>query len=281
MADPEVAVLVLNFNAGPALEACLKSLAATTYSAARVVILDNGSVDGSLEAARRLGFEVREFGENLGYCAAYNRAFRKVATDAEFVLLSNPDLVVPPPTIGAMVTAAEADKGVGFVGPLQRDAGTGEVRSAGIRWECGRLPRHLTRPVPSVDAVEGAFLLVRRAVIDRVGGLDEALALNLEDVEWQRRAREAGFRSVLVPQATVYHRPPGKARVASGAYYQTRNALYLTKKYCPARALARLARRLRWEGRLSRLLGRPRGPEILRGIEDFQAGAMGMRPRQS
>ncbi len=281
MADPQVTVLVLNFNAGPPLEDCLKSLAVTTYPAARVVVLDNGSVDGSLEAARRLGLEVREFGENLGYCAAYNRAFREVAPLPEFVLLSNPDLVVPASTIATMVAAARADDRIGFVGPVQRHAGTEEVRSAGIRWECGRLPRHLTRPEPSVDGVEGAFLLVRRAVIERVGGLDEALGLNLEDLEWQRRARDAGFRSLLVPQATVYHRPPGRARVVSGAYYQTRNALYLTKKYCPPRSLTRLERRLRWEGRLARLLGRPRGAEILRGIEDFHAGTMGMRHARS
>ncbi len=278
MGQPKVLVIVLTYNSGPGLEGCLTSLQATTYPEARLVVIDNGSTDGSVEIARRLGIDVHAFGQNLGYCAAYNRAFHELLRDEAFVLLSNPDLVVAPETIGRMVPAAGDDPRVGFVGPVQRHADTREVRSAGIRWRCGHLPEHVLAAGEPFDALEGAFLLVRRAVIDTVGGLDEAFALNLEDVEWQARAAKAGFRSVLARDAEILHDRPGSVRVSVGAYYQTRNVCLLTSRRCPPAALRRLRRRLALEGWAGRILGRPRGRFILEGLRDFRDGITGMRP---
>lgn len=270
--------MVLTYNSGPRLELCLKSLLATSYTNAHLAVIDNGSTDGSPDVARRLGIEVQEFGQNLGYCAAYNRAFRGLARDEAFVLLSNPDLVVPPPTIGTLVETAGGDATIGFVGPVQRHADTRAVRSAGIRWRCGRLPDHVRAPGEPFEALEGAFLLVRRSVLDRVGGLDEAFALNLEDIEWQMRAAKAGFRSVLAKDAEVLHDPPGLGRVTTGAYYQTRNACLLTSRHCGPGALRRLRWRLAAEGYAGRILGRPRARFILEGLRDFRDGVTGMRP---
>ncbi len=278
MEPPRVLVVVLTYNSGPRLEPCLKSLQASTYPNARLAVIDNGSADGSPDLARRLGIEVHEFGQNLGYCAAYNRAFRDLLRDEAFVLLSNPDLVVPPPTIGALVAAAGDDGTIGFVGPVQRHADTRAVRSAGIRWRCGHLPDHVRVAGEPFDALEGAFLLVRRTVLDTVGDLDEAFALNLEDIEWQMRAAKAGFRSVLASGAEVLHDPPGPGRVTTGAYYQTRNACLLTSRHCGPGALRRLRWRLAAEGMAGRVLGRPRARFILEGLRDFRDGVTGMRP---
>jgi len=275
--SPSVLVVVLTYNSSPGLEACLRSLQATTYPNARIVVIDNGSTDGSVEVARHLGIEVHPFGENLGYCAAYNRAFREILRDEEFVLLSNPDLIVPPPTIERMVSAAGDDRTIGFVGPVQLHADTRGVRSAGIRWRCGHLPRHVVVAGEPFDALEGAFLLVRRSVIERVGGLDEAFALNLEDIEWQMRAAKVGFRSELAREAEVFHDRPGSTRVTTGAYYQARNACLLTSRHCGGSALWRLRWRLYLEAVAGRILGRPRAPFILQGLRDFRRGVTGMR----
>ena len=277
MDPPSVLVVVLTYNPGPPLEACLRSLQGTTYPNAHLVVIDNGSTDGSVETAQRLGVEVHAYGENLGYCAAYNRAFRELVRGEDFVLLSNPDLVVPPPTIERMV-AAGPDAEIGFVGPVQRHSDTRDVRSAGIRWRCGHLPRHVLVPGEPYDALEGAFLLVRRSVVEKVGGLDEAFALNLEDIDWQRRAARSGFRSVLARDAEVLHHRPGRSRVTTGAYFQTRNACLLTSRYCGRGALRRLQWRLRAEGIAGWMLGRPRGRFILEGLRDFRRGVTGMRP---
>lgn len=277
MASPTVLAVVLTYNTGPRLEACLASLQATTYPNVRLAVIDNGSTDASVEIARRLEIETHPFGENLGYCAAYNRAFRELLRDEDFILLSNPDISVPPPTIGRMVAVAGDDTGIGFVGPVQRHSDGHEVRSAGIRWRCGHLPTHVTVPGEPFKALEGAFLLVRRAVIDTVGGLDEAFALNLEDLEWQIRAAKAGVRSVLARDAEVLHDPPGRARVATGAYFQTRNACLLTSRHCGVAALRRLRRRLLVEASVGRFLGRPRARYMLEGLRDFQQGVTGMK----
>ena len=127
MSAPRILVLVLNYNAGSALDPCLRSLRAATYENAEVVVLDNGSTDESLNAARALGLEVHEFGSNLGYCAAYNRAFEMYANRADFFLLSNADLIVPPPTNDRMVQTALTEESIAFVGPVQRHEDTKDI----------------------------------------------------------------------------------------------------------------------------------------------------------
>ena len=235
------------------------------------------AADGSAEIPTRLGIEPHRYGENLGYDAAYNRAFHELGEGVDLLLLSNPDLIVPPSTIERLVTTAAEDETVGFVGPVQRHADTRSIRSAGVRWACGGLPRHVTRPGAPYDYLEGAFLLVRKEVWEQVGGLDERLALNLEDLDWQRRAADAGFRNVLHRDAEILHHPPGEIRRTVGSYYQTRNLLIVTSRYCGRGSLTLVRWRLYLEGMVGTLLGRPRGPFILEGLRDFQRGVSGMR----
>lgn len=277
MPSPRVLVLVLNYNAGATLEECLRSLQQSTYPNAELLVLDNGSTDGSAEIPPRLGIKTHLFGENLGYSAAYNQAFRDLEGEADYFLISNPDLVVPPPTIERLVAAALSDDTIGFVGPLQRHTDSSSLRSAGVRWSCGRLPKHVERG-DRYDYVEGAFLLVHRQVLDRVGGPDETLGMNYEDLDWQRRAAAVGFHSHIVSDAEVLHYPPGEVRRTTGSYYQSRNVCIVTSRYCRRGALTRVRMRLYAEGLIGTVLGRPRGPFILEGLRDFRRGVTGMKP---
>src|SRR5437899_1053542 len=205
------------------------------------------------------------------------RAIRDMRAGADFVLLSNPDIVVPPETIGRMVGLAESDPRIGFVGPVQRRTDTKGVRSAGVRWRCGRLPEHVLVPGEPIDAVEGAFVLIRREVFDKVGLLDEAFAINLEDIDFQLRARQHGYRSAIAADAEILHEPPGTTRRLKGAYYQTRNALILTSRYCGSVPLIRLKVRLYLEGISGKMLGRPRATYVLEGLRDFRQGVAGIK----
>ncbi len=277
MPSPSVLVLVLNYNAGRSLEACLTSLRETTYSNARILVLDNGSTDGSDQVPDRLGIPIHRFGENLLYCGAYNRALRDMRGDADFVLLSNPDIVVPPETIGKMVAVANSDPKIGFVGPIQRRSDTREIRSAGVRWRCGHLPKNVVAVAQPIDAVEGAFVLIRRNVIDDVGLLDETFAINFEDVDMQLRAKRHGYWSVIAANAELLHEPPGTTRRLTGAYYQARNVCILTERYCTRRALLQVMLRLYAEGIGGRVLGRPRAPFILEGLRDYERGVTGIK----
>src|SRR5207244_12923689 len=107
-----------------------------------------------------------------------------------------------------------------------------EIRSAGILWRCGRLPVHVTRPGEPYDAIEGAFVLIRKSVLTRTGGLDETLARNLEDVEWQTRARSQGFLSRIAAQAEIFHRRRGRVRRHTGADYQARKNFSIPPQLC-------------------------------------------------
>src|SRR3989440_804981 len=274
---PSVLILVLNYNGGPGLETCLKSLQETTYPSARLLVLDNGSQDGSNEIPDRLGIPIHRFGENLHYCVAYNRAIRQFRADADFVLLSNADIVVPPDTIGRIVALGESDPAIGFAGPIQRRADTRGIRSAGIRWRCGRLPEHVFIVGEPIDAVEGAFVLIRPDVFEKVGLFDEAYALNFEDVDLQFRARGPGFRSAIAADAEILHEPPGTTRRMTGAYYQARNACLLTSRFCARGSLFRLQVRLYAEGIAGRILLRPRAPYLLQGLRDFRHGITGIK----
>src|SRR2546422_11403730 len=95
---------------------------------------------------------------------------------ADFVLLSNPDIVVPPGTIGRMVGLAESDPRIGFVGPVQRRTDTKGVRSAGVPWRCGRLPEHALGPGAPIEAGAGAFGPVLLPAVGKVGAFVEAFA---------------------------------------------------------------------------------------------------------
>ncbi len=277
VAASSVVVLVLNWNDGQVLEPCLRSLQATTSRNVRLVVLDNGSTDGSAEAAERLGVETHRFGTNLGFCGAYNRGFREVVRGEDFVLLSNPDLFVPPDVIGKMVAVASSDPAIGFAGPVQRHMDTKAIRSAGVRWRCGHLPENVMIPGDPIDTIEAAFLLVRCEILDKVGLLDESFFINFEDVDWQFRAKKLGYRSVLAPGAEILHHPPGDMRRSTGAYYSARNGCMITARYCGRGALLRLRARLFSEGFVGSLLGRPRGKFILEGLRDFRRGFTGKK----
>ena len=120
-------------------------------------------------------------------------------------------------------------------------------------------------------------MLIRREVFDKVGLLDEAFAINLEDIDFQLRARQHGYRSAIAADAEILHEPPGTTRRLKGAYYQTRNALILTSRYCGSVPLIRLKVRLYLEGISGKMLGRPRATYVLEGLRDFRQGVAGIK----
>ncbi len=223
-----VSVVTVNFNAGEALCACVRSVLASTV-AVEVVVVDNGSRDGSLERLRRdLGGDPRalllEMHANLGFAAANNRGL--LETRGEFVLFLNPDCVVEPATIERMRAVLELHPEAGMAGCLvqnpdgsEQPGGRRRIPTPGLA--LGRafgLARLLGRgrdfvlagtPLPAepaeVEAISGAFMFVRRRAIEAVGPLDEGYFLHCEDLDWCLRFRQAGQRVLFVPGVKVRH----------------------------------------------------------------------------
>lgn len=226
-----VVAVVANWNGGEELLECLDTLVAAEPSLADIILVDNGSSDGSLERARERHSDVSVVRneQNLGYGEASNQGAHIALTNgADAVLFVNNDAALSPDTVAQLVEALSEYPGLGIVGPRILLKGDGvsapRVWSAGGRltWRenlttlIGHAkPDHprwsTTQPV---DYVTGCVMLVRREVFEAVGFMDPTYFAYMEDVDYCLRAGEAGFQSACVGGAVAHHR--GSASTGCG-----------------------------------------------------------------
>ncbi len=223
--DPaRVAAVIVNYNAGESLTGCIASISAEEVE--EIVVVDNGSVDGSAEAAAASFPDVLMVnpGRNLGYGAGANRGVAE--TSAPYLLICNPDLVVVPGAVRRLVEVLAKDGDVGLAGPMIKEL-SGVVYPSGrefpsladavghaflgLVWGGNpwtRRYRHLgaeQHRAREADWVSGAFFLVRRLAFESVGGFDERYFMYLEDVDLCWRLHRAGWRVRYEPDAAVMH----------------------------------------------------------------------------
>jgi GT2 family glycosyltransferase len=225
----EVAVLIVSYGTRERTLACVRSVLAHPPAArTEIVVVDNDSPDGSADALEAAfpGIRVLRSGGNLGFARAVNLG--AAASSAEFLLLLNPDTVVRPGALPALLAYARAhpENGV-YGGRTFREDGALDPSScwgAPTLWSLacfatglstafpgsrvfdpeslGRWRRDSVREVP---VVTGCLLLVRRVDFERLGGMDERFFLYGEDAEFSLRAASAGLRPVIVPEAAIVH----------------------------------------------------------------------------
>ncbi|HUV12761.1 MAG TPA: glycosyltransferase family 2 protein [Acidobacteriota bacterium] len=248
---PKVAIIILNWNNASDTLSCLASLYWQDYPNSEIVVVDNGSSDGSVGELRSAPykFELLELESNLGYSEGNNAGIRyALDKGAEYVLILNNDTLVAPSMLYELVQFAESRPQAGIVGPIMYYLDSREtIFAAGsfIDWAKG-LTWHRGMGVPAeaysvleqpeaVDFIPGCGLLVRRDLVQRAGFLDADYYLNYEDVEWAVRTRQFGFEVWLVPQATLWHGVSATLGLTSpaNAYYLTRNALRFFWKNAP------------------------------------------------
>ena len=215
----DVCAVVVTYNAMPWLERCLESLAGVAC-----VVVDHGSSDGSVEAARAGGARVVEQG-NLGLAAGWNRGLRE--TESRYVLFLNADAWLVGDALERLVAFADAHPRAAVVGPrLRNPDGTLQrsVRGFPTLWRLATEYLFLRKFAPrsralngfyagdfdhesvtEAEFVMGAALLVRREAVDEVGGADESFFLFSEEVDWCYRFEQAGWRVVFTPEAEVVH----------------------------------------------------------------------------
>ena len=225
MSPPRVSAVIVSFNTREHLLRCVASLEAHVSLPHEVVVVDNGSEDGSAAALRAAFPAVRtiENGANLGFAAACNRGLREAR--APYCLLLNSDAEVCAGSVEVLAAMLDERPDVGIVGPRTVGPDGGPQVSFGpdltplSEWRQRRLVVALrdgkpeaVREVEALSArehepvwVSGACLLARKAALDAVGGLDEGFFLYEEDVDLCLRVRRAGWRIVFTPRATVMH----------------------------------------------------------------------------
>ena len=247
-----LAIVIVSFNTRRHLHACLESLhAAPPALTHAIVVVDNGSADGSAGAVRTAWPDVHviEMGRNAGFAAATNAGIR--TCDSELVLLLNSDTLVPPGSIDRLAAALERDAAAAAAGPRLVDpAGRVELSfgrmlspwnearqkliAFGLSAAIPPLTRWFDRRVTMEhhpDWVSGACLLVRRDAGAAAGWLDERFFLYGEDVDFCAALRGAGHRILFTPDAEVVHLR-GRSRVthsvaADAAYRRSQIAFYV------------------------------------------------------
>lgn len=227
----KLSVIVLTYESGDLLIRCLESVFASVLSFAwEVILVDNRSTDGSVEqAVERFGARLTQVlrnPRNGGFAYGHNIGMR--ASRGEYVCLLNPDTVVRPEALAALVGFLDTHPKAGFVGPRVLNSDGTDQRSAmrmiptpadaaSRALMLSRLFPHSVRfarfhaagldpEAPhQVEACTGCCLMARRAMIDRIGLLDERFFLYCEDVDWFLRARDAGFTVHYLPGAIIEH----------------------------------------------------------------------------
>lgn len=245
----KIAVIIVNWNAGDSLSRCLASVAVQERHPDRVIVVDNGSQDGSLERALdRFSFvESIRLDANVGFAAANNLALR-ACSDCDWVALLNPDAFPAPSWLARLAAAAERHPShAAFASQLRQAAdsalldGAGDVyHVSGLAWRAG----HGT-PLPARDEPREVFspcaaaALYRRDALMDIGGFDERYFCYLEDVDLGFRLRLRGHRCLYVPDAVVLHVGSGTTGRGSdfSTYHGHRNLVWTFFKDMPATLL--------------------------------------------
>ena len=212
--NPLISVIVLTWNGLHYLEACLQALWAQEYPAFEILVVDNGSVDGTPQWVAEHFPQVRLIcnERNLGFSGGNNAGLR--AAQGDLLVLLNNDTEVHPGWLSALAEAF-ADPTVGMVGcKLLYPDGTIQHAGGFIYGPRGE-SEHVGRFAPDegqfdqladADFVTGAALAISRVVMQEIGLLDEGFSpIYYEDVDWCYRARAAGYRIVYQPAAVVTH----------------------------------------------------------------------------
>ncbi|MFO7694844.1 MAG: glycosyltransferase [Vicinamibacterales bacterium] len=256
---PVIAAVVLNYNTPDDTLLAVLSLRASRRPFDQVVVVDNGAgteCERALSPWRDSVRYIRSPG-NVGFSAGCNIGIRAALdAGADMVLLVNSDAVLAPDAVERLEHALMAEPGAGIAAPLVASrAEPGIVGSAGIAYSAatgrmkhegfgGRTTDLCEGPVQTVDVVSGCVMLIRRSVFDRIGLFDERYFYSFEDIEFCLRARRAGHRILLVPQALAYHEGHQSIGAASASrlYYAARNHLLLAQSALPLTGLRTFVR---------------------------------------
>lgn len=219
-----LSILIVNWNTRDFLAQCLASIAAhPPHGEYEVIVVDNASADDSVAMVETQFPQVVVIGNaaNVGFAGANNQAIAH--SRGRYLLLLNPDTVVEPGALAALVSFMDAQPEAGAAGPLLLNP-DGSLQDScypapTIFRELWRLfhldnlyalaqyrmhewPRDTPRPV---DTVQGACMIVRREVIEQSGAMDDSFFMYSEEVDWCLRIRRAGWHIYWVPGSRIIH----------------------------------------------------------------------------
>lgn len=244
--EPRVSVIIVNWNGKHHLHECLESLRNQTIKDFEIILVDNGSDDGSREFVRERFHEVRLIAlqKNCGFAGGNNAGIR--AASGRYIALLNNDTRVDPAWLTNLLEAAEANpSGVGmWASKILSYDDPGIIDNVGLLMYPDGLARgkgRLEKDEGQYDRTGEAFFpsgcagLYRREMMDEIGLFDEAFFAYADDVDLGLRARLAGWQCIYVPSAKVYHKYSASSSAHSPfkAFLVERNRIWVMLKYYP------------------------------------------------
>jgi hypothetical protein len=242
MIPPKVIVLILNYNGKHLLDDSISSYLENDYQNFEVVVIDNGSTDGTEEYVKNSFPTVKLLRTemNLGYSGGFNRGLKYAFGEgqASYVLISNNDLRADKRVISELFNVIHSDERAGFVtGKVYYFDRPDTLQTVGksedpIYWNGnhiggGEVDRGQYDQVAERVFADDVFTMVRKQLYDDVGGYDTTFFLQSEEYDWQARAKKAGYKILYTPHAKVWHKESqtiGK-RSPLKAFYDARNPM--------------------------------------------------------
>lgn len=246
---PIVSVIIPHWNGKQHLPTCLDALQRQTLTRHEVILVDNGSNDGSQTLVRREYPAVRllELGRNLGFTGACNAGYR--VAHGDYIVLLNNDTEAHPAWLETLVDGFQRYPQAGILASKlllfdRRDhfhAAGDYYRVDGIPgnrgvWQKDKGQFEREEEVFGACAAAAAY---RRTMLQETGFLDDAFYFSCEDVDISWRAQLAGWRVIYLPGAIVYHKLKATGGSVTGSYYDGRNFLYVIWKNYPTSLLRR------------------------------------------
>jgi len=247
---PRIITVVLNTNRRDDTLACLGSLAQSTYPNLGVMVLDNTSTDGSVEAIQT-NFpivQIVRLAENLGYAGNNNVGIKlALGQGADWVFVLNEDTLVAPDCLTRLMETAQSNPAIGVIGPMVYTFDEGAIissaggvidwlRADGVNVGMGDVDggQYAARPV---DFINGCGLLVSRPALEKAGLLDTTFFIYYEETDWCARIKKTAFDIWFEPRAQMRHKAPIQHSNfgPSTLYYMTRNRLRFFARHAPLR----------------------------------------------
>lgn len=276
----DIIAITVTFSSEDRILPLIESLSAAGIAAPDITVIENASpgAEETTRRARAAGARVLSLPRNLGYGGALNRGVAESSSRARYLVLTNPDIAIAPEAITTLAQWLDTHPTATLVGPQIQDEdgsvypsaralptlGTGIGHAVLARfwprnpWTRGyhATVHGSTKQPRTADWLSGAFLMIRRADFDALGGFDERYFMYFEDVDLGRRITQAGGQCVYVPAAVVVHTGGASTRTTSVAMLRAHHqsayrflcSVYQGRRWAPLRGLLRYA--LAWRFRL-------------------------------
>jgi GT2 family glycosyltransferase len=249
--QPKVSVIIVNYNSKQDTMECLRSLQAINYSQFEIVVVDNGSIDGSSEYIEKTFSNIccLRVSNNLGFAGGSNLGIKHaLASGAKYLLLLNNDTIVDVNFLSSMINLMEKRSDIAAVNPkIYYYDKPNVLWFAGAQYD-DRYPARESKHIgigeidcaqydqaKEIQRLTGCCMLINRVAIENVGLLDEQYFCYVEDTDWCLRAKRVGYKLFYVPSSKIWHKVSASAggeHSPLSCYYMVRNkALFLEKNY--------------------------------------------------